>query len=151
MLENDLSDPVMSWLRERGFKPYQGLGPLFSGGVFDVVARRERTLSTVRISPSIDEVSILQAWNCQIFAHECWLCTLGNPSREVLATCEGKGIGVIAFDDGNLTVCQEPKTANPLLCYVEKMIERMSKESPRRRTAGDAWKARFIKLLTRGK
>lgn len=133
MRESDLSRPIMTWLRGRGFTPYAEIPPPYaSASIVDIVGVRGEEIVAVELKRSLTRRVVHQAYTHQLFAHQVWVAVGTRPRKKSKQAPRQEQIGVLSVRDGVVYVVRHASYREnfPLEHYARRMREKLAWREP---------------------
>ena len=109
--EWQLSDPVQTWLRRRGFSVYVEVPNFF--GTVDMVGATEDTVVTVELKLCLNQDVVYQAYRNMPWCHAAWVAIASNPKPKGVEKCRRQGIGILLVCHDKVSVLLEAKSLKP--------------------------------------
>lgn len=108
MKELELSEPVMQWLRDKGYVSYVEVPMYKRDRIIDIVACRDSELIIVELKKSLTKNLVFQAQDCQAFTSKVYCAIRTKPQRSNFELLEQKGIGLLSVKNGIIKVLLNP-------------------------------------------
>lgn len=109
--EWQLSNPVQTWLRRRGFKVYVEVPNFF--GTVDMVGAINDQVVTVELKLCLNQDVIHQAYRNIPWCHDAWVAVASSPRLKSIEKCRRQGIGILLVRPDNVSVLLGAKRRRP--------------------------------------